>query len=1547
MDDTRDFKRTGLEIAVIGMAGRFPGARDLAELWNNLVSGVEAISFFPDDVLLAAGADPSLLADPRYVRARGVLDDADQFDAEFFGYSPREAEIIDPQQRLFLEYAAKALEDAGYDPFRYPGLIGVYGGVSTNTYVYNVLSHPEILADMGGVQVALANDKDFLCTRVAYKLGLEGPCVNVQTACSTSLVAVHLAAQALLGGECDMALAGGVSVSFPQERGYLYQDKGILSSDGHCRAFDARAKGTVLGSGVGIVVLKRLADALREGDSIRAVIRGSAVNNDGSRKAGFTAPRVDGQAKAICTALEIAQVAPETVTYVEAHGTGTELGDPIEVAALTQAFRTGTDRRGFCALGSVKTNIGHLDAAAGVSGLIKTILALEHKTLPPSLHFEQPNPQIDFAASPLYVNTVTAPWPSEGHPRRAGVSSFGLGGTNAHVVLEEPPEPSLTGPLQPAVLLVLSARSEAALETATDQLADWLERHPEACLDDVAYTLQVGRRELPWRRALACAGGGEAHRDLARREPRRVQTARCEPGSRQVAFVLSGLGGHYPGMARGLYAAEPVFRAELDRCAELFGQHLEFDLREALFTDPDEAGSGTDLRRMLRRGGAASEGPGPLDRTLVAQPSVFAVGCALARLWMSWGVRPQALLGYSLGEYLAAHLAEVFPLPETVELVAQRARLIEALPTGAMLAIPLAEREVRAWLAGELCLAAVNGEHLSVVSGPREEVSGLAERLRAEGIACSELATTHAFHSRMMAPAAETLAALVRRLRPAAPRIPYLSNVTGTWIRAEEVRDPEYWTRHLCGTVRFAEGLRALWEEPSRVLLEVGADQGLSALALQDVGAEKAYGRVVRSLPHRDERLPDELFLRGSLGRLWVAGGEVDWSSFQAGERRRVPLPTYPFERQRFWIEYQRAGAPDQPRKPAKKISEPSEWFHVPVWKSAAQPLSARPLSGSRWLFLLDEHGLGRELMRQLEAAGHEVVGVDGYDSLLTALRDVPDRIVHLWSLGPEESATEPESLARAQTKGFYALLSLAQALGKAAVSRPVELCAIVDGVLAVERGDLLRPERATLRSALQVIMQEYPALRCRMIDVDLRELGAGLVERLLAELAQPSPEPEVACRGGRRWIPDFVPLRLEAGQSPLREGGVYLITGGLGGIGLGLAELLARKFRAKLVLIGRSEVPERSDWPQHVTSGGKWSDTLRRLEALEALGAEILALSADVTDEERMRSVIALCLERFGGLHGVLHAAGVPGAGLIQLKTREMADQVQAPKIVGALVLARVLERVPLDFLVLFSSGASIFGGVGQVDYAAANAFLDASAEHHAKAMGRRIVAIDWCEWQWDAWTRATLPMGQEVIRQMDRLSEVYGLTFEEGLEAMCRAVASGLPQVVVLTRSFESHRRLSISGELGRIERIQSKEEVRRHSRPTLSRPYVAPRTELEQALAAIWQELFGIEQVGIEDDFLEIGGHSLLALQVISRIHERLQVDVAMNTLLEAATIACLAALLSEQEPVAEPSPGGDGALGAGSRAPLRDVDALSDEQVDGLLGEMLARRNEVRV
>ncbi len=1385
-------------IAIVGMAGRFPGAATVDAFWQNLRNGVETITHFTKEELQSAGVDPGLVDAPNFVGAYGALDDVEGFDAAFFGIPPREAEIMDPQHRLFLECAWQALEHASYDSEQYDGTIGVYAGVGVDTYaINNLFSNRDLLAAVSTLQASIRNRTDHVTTQVAYKLNLRGPSITVQTACSTSLVAVHLACQSLLNGECDMTLAGGVSISVPQKNGYLYTEGGIFSPDGHCRAFDAQAQGTVGGSGVGIVVLKRLEDALADGDTIHAIIRGSAINNDGSRKVGYTAPGVDGQAAVITEALAVADVDPATISYVETHGTGTALGDPIEVEALTRAYRTYTDRRGYCALGAVKSNVGHLDTAAGVTGLLKTVLALKHRELPPSLHYTAPNPRINFADSPFYVNNQLTAWSPNGAPLRAGVSSFGIGGTNAHVVLEEwvPAETSQESRSQqtganiasdgcdgsrPWHLLTLSAKTSHALEEATAQLSTYLTEHPEVDLADVAYTLHVGRRAFGHRRAIVCRDGSAADA-LQELDPQYVFTGVHEPKRRPVVFMFPGQGAQYVNMGRDLYAAEPRFRAEIDRCCDLLQPHLGLDLRTLLFPPA----------------GAEEAATNTLTQTWITQPALFAVEYALAQLWMGWGVVPEAMIGHSIGEYVAATLAGVFSLEDALALVALRGQLMQDLPGGSMLVVTLPEKEVLAHLTGDLALAAVNGQALCVVSGPHEAVDQLEQTLGAQNIGTRRLHTSHAFHSPMMNPILDTFTEAVARLERKAPQIPYLSNITGDWITPAEATDPHYYADHMRQAVRFADGVHHLVQDPDWILLEVGPGRTLMTIARWHPG--RAAGQIVlTSLPHAttEEIESDVAFLQTTLGRLWLAGVAINWDSHAAHERRqRVPLPTYPFERKRYWIDPPKAGT-DSAMATGSLHKRPNkdEWFYTPSWtRTPARWLDAAQLGAQpqRWLLFVNDSELSKQVAERLQALRQEVICVRmgqrfaqheiadytihpqqsaDYMALFEELQNqgqLPTKILHLWNLQqnplqPLRRVTrQPSSVDQALDAlstvedvteidlSFYSLLYLAQALGTTQSdpdSQPIAIGVVTGNMQEVWGGEAIYPEQATVIGPCRAMAKEYPNVTCRVIDTVESTLGSvevtdpRLIDHLITELTETTDEAAelmVAYRGQHRWRQDFnrVQLPMPTGPTPrLRPRGIYLITGGLGGIGLTLAADLAKRVQARLVLIGRSPFPPEAEWAEWLALHAEDEPVSRKIRQLQAMvkeGAEVLVLQADVADIAQMRAVMRATAERFGAINGVIHAAGVAGGGLMQLKGADQAAAVLDPKVKGTLVLEKLFQGNTLDFFVLCSSRSSILGGFGQADYCAANAFLDAFAHAKAARDGSFTIAVNWSGWQ------------------------------------------------------------------------------------------------------------------------------------------------------------------------------------------------------------------------
>lgn len=1344
MTDVSDATTATHHVAITGMAGRFPGAPDVAAFWDNLEHGREAVTFFTEPELLEAGVDPAQLARENYVRAKGVLQDADLFDAAFFGYSPREAQTLDPQHRVFLECAWAALESAGCDPRTFEGRIGVFAGASLNSYLlFNVMANRRVMESNGSYQTLLANDKDFLATRVSYKFGLTGPGMTVQTACSTSLTAVHLACQSLLNGECDIALAGGVSVSVPLSSGYVYEQGGILSRDGHCRAFDADADGTVAGNGVGVVVLRRLTDALGAGDRVEAVIRGTAINNDGALKAGYTAPSAEGQAEVIAEALAVAEVDPRTIGYVETHGTGTPLGDPIEIAALTRAFReqpddagsddtslndTSFDDTAYCAIGSVKSSVGHLDAAAGVTALIKTVLALKHRAIPPSLHFRSANARLGLESSPFFVNGELRAWPSGETPRRAGVSSFGIGGTNVHVVLEEAPEPEAeTSSRRPAQLLTLSGRTAAALTANARRLADHLERDPAADLADVSFTL--GRkRAFEYRRAVVSGSSHEAVHTLRAVEPDQAVRATEQPAP--VALLFPGQGAQYVGMARDLYEHEPAFTRAFDECADLFTPHLDHDLRTLLFAadEPD-----------------AEKAAWELQQTSVAQPALFVVEYALAQLWREWGVTPRAMAGHSVGEFVAACLSGVFSLPDAVRLVAARGRIMQEAAPGGMLAVFLPQEEAESWLTGELSLAAVNSSALTTVAGPLAAIEDLQRRLTAAGITTRALRTSHAFHSASMQQAVEPFTAEVRKVALNRPAIPFCSNLTGTWITDEQATSPEYWGAQLRGTVRFRDCLSELLADPDLVLLECGPGSTLGGFA-RGHRAWRENRTLVGSLRHPNDNRDDREHVLTALASLWQAGVAVDLAALHAGEQRRVlPLPSYAFQRQRYWIE------PDHGRETATRAADATvpidDWFYAPGWRRLPS-LGERVADATQalWVLLGDDLPLSDALARSLERDGANVIRARDHDAaLFDAVKDRrPDavHVVHLQSLGTDSPAElDHDRITEARRVGFDSLIQLAQGIASARLGCPVSIDVLCDGVHAVTGAEQLRPENSLLLGACTVIPQEITGITCRTLDVtglDPRDPADGAVGRVYEALLRPTRQRDLALRGRHWWSREFDSVKVETAASEssrLRDSGVYLVTGGLGGVGLALARHIASSVDGPaLGLLHRSPFPAEADWPAWLETHGahdRASSVIRELRTLQGLGARVLLLEADVTDAEQTGRAVERLRGEFGRLDGVIHAAGVPSRGLIEGKTQQDIDAVLAAKTHGTLVLDQACRFEELDFVLLCSSLTSVLGGPGQSDYCAANAFLDGYAQLQRQTTGAQVSSVAWDTWR------------------------------------------------------------------------------------------------------------------------------------------------------------------------------------------------------------------------
>jgi acyl transferase domain-containing protein len=1351
------------DIAIVGMAAHLPGAADPATYWSNLRQGIESIRRLTESELLAAGESPQRMRHRNYVPAAAVLEGFEQFDADFFGFSPKEAAIMDPQHRQFLEVAWEALESAGHPPETFAGPIAVYAGCGMGSYFYfNLCSNPDLVASTGMFLLRhTGNDKDFLATRVSHIFDLKGPSINIQTACSTSLVAVHYACQSLLLGECDMALAGGVTIELPHARGYVFREGEILSPDGHCHAFDHRAQGTVFGSGAGVVVLRRLDDALRDGDHIWAVIKGTAVNNDGAAKAGYLAPSVDGQAKAIAEAQAVAGVSAETIDYVECHGTGTYLGDPIEVAALTQAFQQTTTETGYCRIGSVKTNIGHTDTAAGVASLIKVALALKNREIPPSLGYEQPNPSIDFDSSPFQVNHALRPWVSHKGPRRAGVNSLGVGGTNAHAVLEEAPETAPSEPSDwPFQLLVVSGRSRAAVEANARALAAHLRAHPEQPLADVAFTLKEGRRAFEHRRVLVASTHDEAATLLEGTDTRRVFSHSHIGDDPDVVFMFPGGGAQYAGMARELYATEPVFQDWMDRGLDVLQRQLDYDIRAIWLPEPDQHAQAVEK----------------LKRPSVQLPLIMIVEHALAQLWMSWGVQPAALVGHSMGENTAACVAGVMSFEDCIGLVLLRGQLFDTVPPGGMLSVPLPAQEVRGLMGDELDMASVNAPDLCVVSGPQDALDKLEAELRSRDIEPQRIQIDIAAHSRMLAPILGRFEAYLRSIRLSAPRIPIISNRDGQPLSAAQATDPMYWVAHLRNTVHFADCMAVLMKDSSRVYLEVGPGKALGSLA-QANGVPA--GQVINSLRHAEHAIADDVWFMGTLGRLWATGVKVDWEPIWGeAKRHRVPLPTYAFQRKPYFIEPGIARAEPEAVPQLERTDDISQWGYQPRWRPRQANIEidvARELGTTvpkNWLVFADETGLADKLADRLRSAHHKVTivragdmfarvsefeyllaperGREGYDELmrdLVATGNPPQHIVHSWLVTGEERFRPGSSFFhRNLEQGFFSLLFLAQAMAGENPAGPQHLTVLSSGAARVRDEALPYPEKATLMGPARVAPREVPGLTCSVLDVVLPSVAKGwrskpdtnalnaLAERVLEDLFA-APENRVAAlRADKRFELGYTPHPLAPTNdiAGLAQGCVCLLTGGLGGIGLTLAERLAREKHARLVLLARRPLPAPDTWDAQLRGGDPLDPVVQRILAvrrLERLGAEVLVIAADVCNVKDMQAARREAEQRFGRIQMVIHAAGVVDDGPLMTKSSGAVEEVLAPKVHGVQILHDLFPDGSIDRLVLFSSTSTVTAPAGQVDYVAANEYLNAYALSRA-GQRTQVQAIDWGIW-------------------------------------------------------------------------------------------------------------------------------------------------------------------------------------------------------------------------
>ncbi|MDQ1353567.1 MAG: hypothetical protein QG657_3873 [Acidobacteriota bacterium] len=1522
--------RTGLEIAVIGMALRFPDAANIHEFWHNLVNGKESVSIIPDEQLEKLGIKASQLNNPNYVKTKTYPKNKEYFDASFFGFTPQEAEFMHPQTRLFFECTWEALEDAGYDPETYEGSIGLYAG-GTTSFFWEALFHlREKHRDEVGNNLSMhLYEKDFMCSQIAYNLNLKGACASVHTACSTSLVSIYLACRALLMGESDMVLAGGACIDASPQCGYLYQEGMILSPDGHCRTFDAKSKGTIPGNGVGIVLLKRLKTALADRDHIYAIIKGAAIDNDGRRKVGYRAPSIEGQADAIRAAQRMARVEPESISYIETHGTGTILGDPVEMAGLKLAFPA--TKKKFCAIGSVKTNIGHLDTAAGVAGFIKTVLALKHRLIPPSLNFESPNPKLDLDNSPFYVNTIPKKWENHGFPLRAGVSSFGAGGTNAHVILEEAPQPVQSPENKHWKLLLFSTKTSSALDKMTTHFAAFLKQNPGINLSDAAYTLQIGRGAFQYRKMLVCADCVDAIEVLSSADSRKVKTGMAKNTTPAIVFMFPGLGAQYVNMGLELFRGEPVFQEAINRCFEIL-KPLGYDLNEILYPSFEEDNRVNNSYKPN------------INQFDIAQLVVFTIEYSLAKLLIAWGITPYAMIGYSFGEYAAACISGVISLEDALKLITTRGKLIEQTPPGAMLSIPLPINQVTPLLNNRLSIAIDNGDS-TVLSGAVEDIAVFERDMQTRKLVCVRLKGAYALHSTLMKPISTEFTATVEQVTLKQPGIPYISNVTGDWLTPAEALNPAYWSTHLLETVHFAGGVKKLLDEPSALFVEIGPGRDLCSLVKRYFPGESAP-KTYNMIRTPQENAGDIYYLLNRVGQLWLQGVKIDWRHFHKDEKRfHIPLPTYPFEGQYYWYEenvFAKGADKILDDNRIHKQPDMADWFYVPSWTRSVLPQTTAALdsptapgaketpSSSYQLVFSHENHFASELDQRLRQNNPHIITVrkgfsfnkidnreyiinprqsSDYDELFSNLRSqgqLPRQILHLWCItGANADQEEPASdFEKLQDIGFYSLLYLAKSIGKQKLVADIRIEVVSDNIQKVTGGETICPGKATVLGPVKVIPQEYPYIICRSIDIEMPEPGDPheemLIRQLIEEFAADPADTAIAYRNNYRWVQAFQPVRLSPPQGtptpPLRPGGVYLITGGLGNIGFSLARYLVESSRAKLILIGRTAIPPEEEWNSVKEENLK--DKIEKLRQLKTMGAEMLIFSVDVAHKESMQAVVNKAEKKLGPVNGVIHAAGRVDAELFQAIaaiSREKCSAHFLPKVCGIQVLKEIFQGKELDFCLLVSSLSPILGGLGFVAYAAANLFLDAFVHqfNRENPQGQGWLCVNWADWQFGEITNAGSALGASAIE--------LSITPGQGIATFQRILNNyHLQQIIVSAGRLQD--RIDQWVKLKSL-RQEDDTTVKQSSpivaRPDLLSPYVPSRDPLEKSLADIWQGFFGLDRIGIQDNFFELGGDSLKAITVIAKVHKKLNITIPLAEFFNRPTIEKLADFLRNDD------------------------------------------------
>lgn len=1476
-------------IAIIGMACRFPGADNYQDFWKLILNKTNAISFFSEEELLEAGVPLELINNKDYVPARGILHDVDKFDANFFNINPADAKLMDPQHRIFLEQSWSALEDAGYIPDEFVGRISVFAGMNDSSYLQtNILKNQQVQKDTDQQQIMLATSPHYLATKVSYNLGLSGPSITLNTACSTGLVAINMAVANLNEFKSDMAIAGAINITVPQTSGYLYRELGIFSADGYCNVFADDAQGTVISNGCGVVILKRLSEALRDNDNILAVIKGSAINNDGATKSGFTSPSIQGQIKCIQDAIQSANIDPKTVEFIEAHGTGTIVGDPIEVAALSEGYQFAKHKKSaYCTLGSVKANIGHTDTASGIAGFIKASLAIYYKTLPANINYTKNNHQINFEETPFFISTENKAWQSPETLRTAGVNSLGFGGTNAHVILQETPKQPETTISKSANIFLISAKVTSSFNQAITNIKQHLlhlkENDPnETLLADSAYTAQIGRQHFKERLAITYSGYDQLLEILnSPEELTKRSMSTIENQNRKIVFGFVGQGSQYASMAYDIYIQQPTFRKIVDECLELIEQEIQIDLKKILFPT-------TKLSQQANV---------ELTKTENAQPCLFIIEYALAKFLISLGISPTGMIGHSLGEYVAAAVAEVLSIQDAIKLIIARSKLMASTRPGVMLAIPMSQEEIQPHLCDSATIAAQNAPNLCVVSGSIESTEKFLKNikpiLKSKDLNYQRLHTSHAFHSQYMEPILDEFLEAIKDIRFNKPTIPYISNISGDWITEEDIQNKKYWAKHMRNAVLFSDGIENLDLDTDDIFIEIGPGSTLSQLILQHKSPKPQILNTIPNYVNSDEN--SYQFILNTIAKLWLLKLKINWQELYTNEiRRRIKLPTYPFAKQTFWI---------QPT--TKQMSErDNSGAFIPTWErqTIIKPRHTQTIDHEfTWLIFGNDEKINQQLQKQFTNT-YQISLTDSFTNqspqrftinprikkhfvkLLQQIK-LPNNTLKIIHSNLLTTGLDTDTILH---HGPFSLLYLTQAFAEVYPDKNLHILILSQNLYNVLGNENIEPIKASILGPCKVIPQEYVNIKMKLLDIEARHIPSLDLINEANNFSKTCYKDEIALRAKYRWVQKLQSYNLiqPLVHKRLKKNATYIITGGLGGLGLTIAEYLATNYNANLILISRGKTLDEDQWQDFLedpknTQHGLYAK-ISRLFNIKTYAQSLSIHNISITNQQEVANAIRKIKKDHKLINGVIHAAGVAGKGVSELKTLDEYKKVLAPKLLGTEYLLNELTHEKLDFFALFSSTTAVTGFPGQIDYCSANRVLDAYINKAAATFTHDVFCTTI---NWQAWREVGMAADSESM--LIDLDETNSIAPEYGCKLFSNIINSEEPQVIVSSAdlNYYDSQNLSLAPQIKPI-KVENNEHEQQ-------------RSHTIQNLLDIWHNILGISKIAIDDDFYELGGNSLLAISLIAKIRARFNINIPSTTLFKERTINSLAKIIESHK------------------------------------------------